>query len=79
MCRLLEQYRDFEPSKTCRNTKFLKRFENRPDLPMCIPFADKAVDLLLVKVNDPKYKDPGQCFIIVICSRLHSSFSAQLN
>ena len=28
---------------------------------MCIPFGDKADDLLLVKVNDPKYKDPGHC------------------
>ena len=49
----------FESIKTCRNTKYIQRFPNRPDLPQCVATGEKSNDLRLYKVPDAKYKDPG--------------------
>ena len=53
---------------SCRNSKFLKRYPNKPDKVVCIEDCGKSQALNKVYVNDEKYKDrSGQ----IVCSECH--------
>lgn len=53
---------------SCRNSKFLERFEGKPDVPKCVGACELSENLKLIRINDVTIKDtPSQ----IVCSSCH--------